>query len=220
MKNAIAVILLVSLLLALGGCAGDTEPLPSEQPSVAEATEKTPAPTYDGELPADLFGIFDEESYENAFFGVKYLRDGNWTFYTSQELASVNGGAGETPAETLRRVGYVYDMYARSGQETLGFTVAIPSVQYGKAMTEAEYAQATKDASARDYAGADYDVVSGEIGTAQYGGAEHPCFYLTVAANGMVFYTAQLFMQRGDFMGIVYVSAESEEGRTSLLSSF
>lgn len=221
MKTAIAILLLLSLLLALGGCAGKEQTATSEQPSVTDASDKAAATPYDGTIPQDLFGIFDEESYTNTFFGVKYLRDGKWTFYTTQQLESVNGGAaGETEADTLKRVGYVYDMYARSGLETLGFTVAIPSVQYGRAMTEAEYAEATKDASARDYAGADYDVISGEIGTADYAGAAHPCFYLTVAANGMVFYTAQIFLQRGDFIGIVYVSAESEDGRTSLLSSF
>lgn len=221
MKKKIAGILLIALILALVGCGAKEQTAPSEHPAVTEGAEKAAAVPYDGALPSDLFGIFDEESYTNSFFGVKYLRDGKWTFYTAQQLASVNGSAdGETAADTLRRVGYVYDMYARSGQETLGFTVAIPSVQYGKAMTEDEYAQATKDASARDYAGADYDVVSCEIGTAQYGGAAHPCFYLTVAANGMVFYAAQIFIQKGDFIGVIYVSAESEADRSSLLSSF
>ena len=80
--------------------------------------------------------------------------------------------------------------------------------------------QAVKAASARDYAGADYDVVSDEIATAQFGEKEHACYYMTVAANGMVFYTARIFLQQGDFIGVIYVSAESEAQRTSLLSSF
>lgn len=224
MKKAITILLLFALLLPLFACAKSetSEPGdPSEQPAATGASEKTPAASYDGEIPEDLFGIFDEESYTNAFFNVKYMRDGKWTFYTSQQLASINGAAnGETASETLKRVGFVYDMYARSELETLGFTVAIPAVQYGKDMTEAEYAVATKDASARDYAGADYDVVSDEIGTARFGGEEHPCFYLTVAASGMTFYTAQIFLQRDGFIGVVYVSTQSEESRTALLNSF
>lgn len=220
MKKAIALTLLLSLLLALSACAGSTtKDEPAEQSAVPTLTEKSvpPAVAYDGELPENLLGVFDEESYDNEFFGVEYKRDGNWNFYTLQELASLNVGTEET---ALRNRGYVYDMYARSGMDTLGFTVAIPAVQYGKTMTETEYAQATKDASARDYAGADYDVVSGELGTVSFGGEEHACFDLSVAANGMIFYTKQIFIQRGDYIGVVYVSSQTEEGRTRLLNSF
>ena len=222
MKKAIVLALLLSLLLALSACTGETaQSEASEQSALPDATEKAPDPPYDGEIPEDVFGIYDEESYTNDYFGVEYKRDGNWAFYTMQELASVNGLAfGETETDALKRIGYVYNMYARSEMDTLGFTIAIPAVQYGKAMTEAEYAQATKDASARDYAGADYDVVSGELGTASFGGEEHVCFDLTVAANGMMFYTKQIFIQRGDYIGVVYVSSQTEEGRTYLLNSF
>ena len=222
MKRAIVLALLLSLLLALSACTGETaQSEASEQSALPDATEKAPDPPYDGEIPEDVFGIYDEESYTNDYFGVEYKRDGNWAFYTMQELASVNGLAfGETETDALKRIGYVYNMYARSEMDTLGFTIAIPAVQYGKAMTEAEYAQATKDASARDYAGADYDVVSGELGTASFGGEEHACFDLTVAANGMMFYTKQIFIQRGDYIGVVYVSSQTEEGRTYLLNSF
>lgn len=218
MKKAIALTLLLSLLLALSACAGETaQPDASERSEVPDATQNAPDAAYDGEIPEDIFGIYDEESYTNDYFGVEYKRDGNWVFYTLQELASLNVGTEET---ALRSRGYVYDMYARSGMDTLGFTVAIPVVQYGKTMTETEYAQATKDASARDYAGADYDVVSGELGTVSFGGEEHACFDLTVAANGMIFYTKQIFIQRGDYIGVVYVSSQTEEGRTRLLNSF
>ena len=212
--------LLLSLLLAIFGCAGKTaQPDTTQEPAAAtEASEAAPyVPAYDGEIPEGVFGIFDEERYTNEYFGVQFQRDGRWTFYSQQELASLNVGVAET---VLRNRGYAYDMYARSDLETLGFTVAIPAVQYGKEMTEAEYAQATKDASARDYAGTDYDVVSDELGTVTFGGEEHACFYLTVAANGMMFYSGQIFLQRGDFVGVVYVSAQSEEGRASLLKSF
>jgi len=220
MKRTIATILLLSLLLVLFGCGGDTaQPATSEPSDAATATEQAapPAPSYDGEILQTVFGVFDEESYTNEYFGVRFLRDGRWSFYSQQELASLNIGVAET---VLRNRGYAYDMYARSNLETLGFTVAIPAVQYGKEMTEAEYAQATKDASARDYAGTDYDVVSGELGTVTFGGEEHACFSLTVAANGMMFYTEQIFLQRGDYIGVVYVSAQSEDGRSSVLSSF
>lgn len=220
MKKAIAIFLLISVVLALCGCAEGSPQEPSEQPSeppVTQATERTPAPAYDGDLPAGLFGIYDEESYTNNYFGIVFKRDGNWTFYSQQELASLNVGATEA---AFRSKGFVYDMYARNNSETLGFTVAIPSVQFGREMTEDEYAQAIKEASARDYAGADYDVVSDEIGTAQINGETHVCYYLTVAANGMVFYSAQLFLQRDGFIGVAYVSAQSEEARASLLNSF
>ncbi len=220
MKRTIVFLLLISLLISLCACGGKTAVSPSEQPPFETATEKAdapPSPAYEGELPENLFGIFDEESYTNAYFGVRFLRDGRWSFYSQQELASLNVGAAEG---VLRSRGYAYDMYARSDLDTLGFTVAIPAVQYGKEMTEAEYAQATKDASARDYAGADYDVVSSELGTVVFGGEEHACFDLTVAANGMMFYTRQIFLARGDLIGVVYVSAQSEDGRASLLSSF
>lgn len=218
MKKTIILALLLSLLLALSACAGETaQPDASEQPITPDATQVAPALAYDGELPENIFGIFDEESYTNDFFSVEFRRDGNWSFYSQQELASLNMGVAET---VLRSRGYIYDMYARSDMDTLGFTIAIPAVQYGKAMTEAEYAQATKDASARDYAGADYDVVSGELGTVSFGGEEHVCFDLTVAANGMMFYTRQIFIQRGDYIGVVYVSSQTEEGRTYLLNSF
>lgn len=226
MKRTISVFLLLALLLTLFGCAGETARdettvQPPAEETMKEATEEATTPVYEGELPDDLFGVFDEESYTNGCFGVKYLRDGSWKFFTTQELASVNGGAfGETEAETLKRVGCVYDMYARCGQDTLGFTLAIPAVQFGKAMTEEEYAQAVKEASARDYAGTDYDVVSDELGTAQFGGAEHACFDLTVAANGMIFYTKQIFIQQGDFTGVICVSSQGEDGRASLLSHF
>lgn len=218
MKKAIALTLLLSLLLALSACAGETaQPDASEWSEVPDVTQNALDAAYDGEIPEDIFGIYDEESYTNDYFGVEYKRDGNWNFYTLQELASLNVGTEET---ALRNRGYVYDMYARSGMDTLGFTVAIPAVQYGKTMTETEYAQATKDASARDYAGADYDVVSGELGTVSFGGEEHACFDLTVAANGMIFYTKQIFIQRGDYIGVAYVSSQTEEGRTRLLNSF
>lgn len=219
MRKAIALIALVSILLALCGCAGSAEAGRPEKPSAATTAEKTPLQPYEGEIPADLFGIYDEETYTNAAFGVKFHRNGSWSFYTQQKLASLNGGS-EEASETLKRTGFVYDMYASSAFETLGFALAIPSSQFGKAMTEDEYAQAVKAASARDYAGADYDVVSDEIATARFGGVEHACFYLTVAASGMVFYTAQIFLQHGDFIGVIYVSASSEESMASLLSSF
>ena len=221
MRKAIALILLLSLLFALGGCAGNEQTAPSELPSVTDAPDAPPAAYYAGELPADVFGVFDEESYTNEAFGVSYLRDGSWSFYTMQELTALNGAApGDGEKEILKSAGFVYDMYARSGLETLGFALAIPSVRFGRSMTEQEYAQAVKDASARDYAGADYDVVSDEIGTADFGGAQHACFYLTVAANGMVFHTEQIFLQHGDLIGVIYVSAENEEARNALLGRF
>lgn len=220
MKRFIAFILLFSLALALVACAAPEQADPSEPPAVTDAAEKTPTAPYEGKVPADLFGVFDEETYTNTAFGVKYLRDGSWSFYTIQELNALNGSTGEAVSERLKSTGFAYDMYARSGAETLGFGLAIPSVQFGAAMDEAAYAQAVKAASARDYAGADYDVVSDEIATAQFGEKEHACYYMTVAANGMVFYTARIFLQQGDFIGVIYVSAESEAQRTSLLNAF
>ena len=220
MKRALAILLLLSLLLALGGCGDGALNDMFDEPAAASATEDPGTPPYDGDLPAILFGVFDEETYANTAFGVRYLRDGRWSFYTMQELANLNGSVGDSSSNILRSTGFIYDMYARSDLETLGFAIAIPSVQFGRAMTEAEYAQAVKEASARNYAGADYDVVSDEIGEISFGGEEHACFYLTVAASGMVFYTAQIFLERDDFIGVVYVSARSEEGRTSLLNSF
>lgn len=220
MKITIVFLMLISLLISLCACGGAPTSSPSEQPPFETATEKAELPpslAYEGELPENLFGIFDEESYVNDYFGVSFKRDGNWTFYSQQELASLNVGAAEA---VLRSRGYAYDMYARNELETLGFTVAIPAAQYGKDMTEAEYAQATEASSARDYAGADYDVVSGEVGTIEFCGAEHACFRLTVAASGMLFYTEQIFLQRGEFIGVVYVSAQSEEATASLLSCF
>lgn len=217
MKKTIILALLLSLLLALSACAATTQSdaAETEAPTVSDPPAAEP---YDGDLPAILFGVFDEETYTNTAFGAKYLREGQWSFYTIQELTSLNGGG--SASETLRNTGFLYDMYARSGLETLGFAVAIPSVQFGRAMTEAEYAQSVKEASARDYAGTDYDVVSDEIGTAAFGGEQHACFYLTVAANGMIFHTAQLFLQHDDFIGVIYVSAQSEDGRDALLHSF
>ena len=220
MKRTITVFLLLSLLLSVAACAGETMPSDTAEPSIVPtATEKAspPAVAYSGEIPEGLYGVYDEEKYTNDYFGVSFLRDGRWTFYSQQDLASLNDGAAEG---ALRSKGFIYDMYARSDLETLGFAVAVPAVQYGKEMTEAEYAQAVKEASARDYAGADYDVVSDEIGEISFGGEEHACFYLTVAASGMVFYTAQIFLEYEDFIGVIYVSARSEEGRTSLLNSF
>ncbi|MBQ6431069.1 MAG: hypothetical protein IJJ99_04255 [Oscillospiraceae bacterium] len=219
MKRAIALILLFSLLLALCGCGGKSESDPSEQQLETNAAKAAQGQPYEGEIPKDIFGIYDEESYVNNAFGVKYQRDGSWSFYTLRKLADLNGSSDET-VEVLKRTGFVYDMYASSGLETIGFALAIPSSQFGKAMTEEAYAQAVKEASARDYAGADYDVISDEVGAVQFGGAQHACYYLTVAANGMVFHTVRIFLQRDDFIGIIYISADSDEHLSSLLSSF
>lgn len=220
MKRAFVLILLFSLVSALCGCAVETQAVPSEQPTVTISSEVSLPPAYDGEIPESMFGVFDEETYTNEAFGVKYLRDGRWAFYTMQELASLNGIAGETLSERLKASGFIYDMYARNELETLGLAIAIPAVQFGKAMTEEEYAQAVKDASARDYAGADYDVISDEVSTAEFGGKLHACFYMTAAASGLVFHTAQIFIQQDDFIGIIYVSGNSEESRDALLRSF
>ena len=220
MKRAIALLLLLSLLPVICGCHTEISVKPSEQTSVTTATEESLPPAYDGEIPENLFGVFDEETYTNETFGVKYLRDGHWSFYTIQELASLNRTAGETLSAQMKSSGFIYDMYARSDLETLGFAIAIPAVQFGRAMTEEEYAQAVRDASARDYAGADYDVISDEISAAEFGGAQHACFHMTVAASGLVFHTAQIFIQQDDFIGIIYVSGNSEESRDALLSSF
>ncbi len=225
MRNTIVLILLLSLLIALCGCAGGGETDASVQSSASEAsenapsahpvpsvTEKKPLNPYEGEIPDDIFGVYDEERYTSSAFGVEYLRDGNWSFQPLHEPAERE--------ETLRNAGYVDDMSAQSGQETLGFALAIPSAQFGTAMKEEEYAQAVKNASARDYAGADYDVVSSEVGAIEFGGEQHTCFNLTVAANGMVFYHTQIFIQRGDIIGVVHVSALSEESRSALLNRF
>lgn len=202
---------------------------------IAEIAPDTP----DGE-PADFredaqdneFGRISGGIYENTYFGVGCELDSDWTFYSSEELAELNGLAAsaitdEELAALVENSGVQYDMYAYAAEGLFSINVTIEKLNalYGIALTEDSYmdiSMSSLETAFSSMEGAANPKI--EKTTVSFAGAERSALKISfdylVEDTAIPAYELIVCIKSGNYVAVVTFSTATEDYTDEAASLF
>lgn len=226
MKKLITLLLVLSVLLA--GC-GNAEP----ESAVAGTVEPTTEAAAPAEKPVSM-GRLEGGTYINEYAGYACELDGNWTFYSAEELQVLPENvkealAGTEVAEGMEEVTQFTDMMAEnveemitvnalyqkhSMQERLGFAMLSDAEIIDGVLGEQEMMK-------EGYAQAGMDVESMERITVTFLGEERDALRTQGTIGGAPFYIVQVFdYHLGQYSVTLTVNSYWEDNTQQVLDLF
>ncbi len=213
-------------VLVLTGCGagpgGAVSVFPEEEKPVAGAV--TPA-----EEPEEEFQIGEMNGgvYTNEFLGIGCALDGNWVYYSDEQMAELNGLVQETITdeevlEAMKNSDSFYDMYAAADDGLVSINVVVENlgVLYGFTLDEAGYIDMSIESVESiipDLGLTDYTL---ETHTLPLAGKERQALRLAGNMSGVPFYEEIVCIKRGNYMAVVTMSSAVEDVTQNVASLF
>lgn len=196
MKKIIAFLLALSMLLCLCACGAEPE----------EEKEFVPAR-----------GTVSNGVYKNEAFGITFKGDGDWYYYSDEEIAETMGVTAEEIfseefAEALENTEMIYDMYCAkpSSGETINVNYENLGMLYGTVLDEEAYIASAASQLETSLTGSGISITRNEAGTVAISGKEVPCLYVTMEVYGTSIYEVIAVKKVGDWMGAITVASLDE----------
>lgn len=240
MKKLLTLTLALLVVLSLCACGGPaasvsggetsvptTEPSaePTTEPSTAATTEATEVPTEDEEDPR--LGSYADGVYINDYLGVRCALDENWTVFSAQELASLNGMVAELMtdedlAEQLASSNSVQLFYAMAdeGLVTLNIGIENLGILYGTLLDEQSYADRSVDLLVSALESAGMENVTAGTTTVTFAGGEHVCVTVHGTFYDVDVYEQIVCVKMGSYMALYTAASYYEDITTDLLDLF
>lgn len=217
------------------------EPAQTDTTETEPATQEPTAPEESVTAPETVETSDDEEfaiggivggKYENAFFGIGVELDENWTFYTKEQLAELDGVTAaamtdENVAKSLESGKTAFDMYAYAEDGLISINVVMENlgVLYGKILDESAYADAAMPQLAPALEEQGFSDVTCEKQAITFAGAEHQAvkihgLYKVDDSTSFDFYKLLVCVKSGDYMAVVTFGSSFEDITTDLASAF
>lgn len=243
MKKLIALLLALTMVLALAACGGEkkdkddkseknTKPTteattePTTEPTVAPTTEAT-EPATEPEEEESLLGAQESATYTNSVLGLTFTAPEDWIFADNAQLAQMLGLSAdalkpENFQRTLDTAGVAMVMYAASADGLVNVNIVLENLAKNQAqdITEEQYVQATKDVvvSTMESAGAEnLDYESGEL---LFAGEPHHAVAIQGTIGGADLYEAQVYIKCGNYMACITVASYMENHVEEVLALF
>ena len=250
MKKLIALLLALTMVLALAACGGEkedkggksekntkptteaTEPTtePVTEPTVAPTTEATEPATEPATVPADeadALGAVEGSTYTNEFLGISFNAGDGWVFATAEELASALGFSAdaldpENFDDIMSAAGVAMVMYAASADGMTTVNIVLEDLVRSQAqdITEEEYVQLTKDVVTTSMESAGVENLEYESGVLSFAGETHHAVALQGTIEGIDLYEAQVYIKCGDYMASITIASYMENHVEEVLAMF
>lgn len=238
MKRMIAILLALTLVLALTGCSGNKEPSGTITPQTDAPQETTAAPTEEATEATDAtveLGDMMGGVYTNAYGGFACSLDENWQYYTAEELQDLSDLTQEKLQDTdlseqTGKFDQITDMMAENYTDlttiNINYTRLSASERLGFAlMSEEQLIDTTlqqKDLLVQTYAQAGIDVTSMEKTQVTFLGENHFAIHTAGSIEGTPYYILQLFRYNlgGPYYITLTLASFMEDNTTGLLDLF
>ena len=245
MKKSIALLLALSMLLALSACGGTSgskadapTPVPTETPAEIPSPEPTeepvPEPTEEPvEEPTEeadpVLGVYDENSftYTNEFVGLGCQLDESWTLLDQAQIAELNGLVSELVTDedakkTLESAGMIQPFYAltEGGLVTVSIGIENLGLLYGVLLNEQSYAEIGAEKLVPALESMGMTDVTSEISTMSFAGSEHVVILVQGQLQGIDFYEALVCIKEDSYMVTVVAGSYLEDLTGMVLDMF
>ncbi len=237
MKKYIAVLLCLSLLLALTACGGreqessaaQTTQAPTEAAAEAPAEEATEA----AENPLAL-GRMEGGVYSNTYGGFGCTLDESWTFYSAQELQQLpeavkDALGGSEMGEALEGLESITDMMAENVELMCTMNVLYQKMDMQTRLAAAATSEeslvdsvlAQKDTLIATYAQAGMEITDMEKTTVTFLGRERFAVRTTGATQGVPLHMIQIFdYTRGAYSITMTFTSFGEDNTAAMLDLY
>lgn len=215
MKRLIAVLLAMTMLLALCACGAKEEEIKGAIISSEEQQEpEAPAQAEEPEAPAEEVqletGSIEGGRYENSYLGIACQLDENWSYFDQAQLAELIGVTADmfdddSYAEQIKEADVFYDMYAAAndGSATINVVIQNMGLLFGTVMTEKEFLDASLGELETQLNSAGFENVKVERATIQFAGAEHEGLRIESQVQGINYYCTQILIKQGNYIATI-----------------
>ena len=222
-KRIIALLLSLMMVCSLCACGSSDEDVSGTVTPVDK-----PADTQEVSEEKDFsIGETNGNVYENEFLGIGCALDGDWQFYTQEQIMEMNDyvieeADSEDISKALKNNAVIYDMMATD--QSNGNTIQVNfenlgpvnSVLYG----EEKYCEAGLDNITKSYGDMGYENVSAEIITVTFAGEEHQAIVISSTLQGIQIYQKEVVIKCGNYMALVCFSSANEASVDEMMSLF
>ena len=171
-------------------------------------------------------GVIDGSVYENASLDIGCAVGDDWSFYSAEKLAEVNGTAREMLentdlADLLENTTTFTEMLAQSEDQMLLVGILLEDISGNDSLDEAGYAELAMGTLESSLSSLGLQNPVTEQTTFYLAGQERPAIRISGVLQGMMnFYQTQVYLKRGDYMVIVMLQSMMADYAEDLADCF
>ncbi len=171
-------------------------------------------------------GIINEEerTYKNESMEIVLQLDDEWSIHPTSELEKLAGMIANADefAEAVEKLDVVYELYSVKNTSNCNIIIYFQNAKksFGRALTEAELINATKDSSKETLEKNGSTVEKFEVVSKTIAGKQFEGFFIKQSQNGITLYQYSVFKRIGHHLYNITITAQNEAELDKTLSCF
>lgn len=225
MKKFIIVLLAAALMTSFISCSDDKDPSnvtgsvqTYNEADETKATSETEEPFKQGTVA--------QQTYKNEFIGLGCTLDNDWTFYSDEQIAELNGLAAgamdDEVANMIENATIIYDMFAENTATAENINLNLEKLTRAQVLLldlETMYnSQAANIKSTYENLG--YTNFSYEVGKAELAGKQHTAMFIKATLNDVELHQTLVAIKTGQYIANIAATSYNTNTTKDILSKF
>ncbi len=218
MKKILSVLLICAMITAFASCAKEESDVTGSVETSAQTSAETEAVFEQGTV--------SQQTYKNEFIGLGCTLDNNWTFYSDEKIAELNGIAAdamdEEVAEQIANATIIYDMFAENAETAENVNINLEKLTLAQTLVlNLEQMYKTQSESIKStYENMGATEFSYTIGKATVAGKEHVSMYIKTKLNGIDLYQTVVAIKTGRYLTNICATSYQTDTTKDILNKF